>query len=344
MDTYYTVHKWIIEILVCSWNLFLVISLCTKLQSKKHSSRNVQPQTPRLILWSATMAFLGFPICYTIKLVIYMMDLEPTPTIEIINLSVVWFSFAVSRLSFYCFMLSRLYYSFAASAVYRVPKITLYIHIAVLSICPIYLAFLIVLKSKSETEHHYYIGTMIGIVMLSFGALHILLTFNRQLTLVIMDTQMNLNSCGSQSGSTRLTMSQSVELTSNNPSNRMTRRMFQTMVRQNILCGIINISFTFLVILYGIFEFCEFNKALWTALSYLMVITINIATFCIYLSFGINTKTYNTFCARIQVRCETLCGRIQQRTIELKTMDSVMTDQDTTADSVEVCSPPSSTI
>lgn len=315
-DDYMMLNKCIIEFIVCIWNGYLIISLLTKLWIRQKNAQNsASHATPKAILYSAIAAFVGFPICYTIKLIVYITNPTPTNSIKTLNLSVVWFSFAVSRLSFYCFMLSRLYHSFHATEEYKISNRILYIHIAIILMTPFYIAIMICLQGLNVNDMYYIYGSIICIVILLFGSIHILVMFNKRLYGVILKHYMHHSPNNSQSCKT-------------------VNRVFTVIVRNTILTCCTILMFILFVILYAIFSFVELNTVQWTILAYLQVITINIASLCIYLSFSVNRKIYGRCCAVFQRNCESLCGEmvkkdkvIQARSLHVPTASKTKTTE-----------------
>ena len=310
IDAYMMINKWIIEIIVCLWNGYFAVSLLSK-QYMLNKKGSKAPLTPKPILYSAIAAFLGFPICYTIKLIVYMIDPEPTDSITTLNLSVVWFSFAVSRLSYYMFMLARLYYSFRFSS-FGINKRMLYCHIAILVITPIYIAVMIVLEGIGVTPGYYLWGSVACIAGLAIGSLHIMYTFNQKLYEVIVTTQLNNKEPSLQTNSSSTAQSLNFKDTKTG-SHKLTRKMFVVIVKNTLLTCITNAMFLMFVILYAVFSFIELNTAQWTVLAYFQVITINAASLCIYLSFGINKKLYAKCCGKPQKKCESFFEKFMQK-------------------------------
>eukprot|EP01084_Bolivina_argentea_P158436 275992_1 len=307
-DHYFLINKWIIEIIVCTWNLALTISLLTKLHTvKKQESKINQRKTPKTIYYSAIASFLGFPICYTIKLIVYMVNPPVNNSIKTLNLTVVWFSFAVSRLSFYIFILTRLYHSFHSSETYKLSKYTLYAHIFIILITPISIAIMILLEGINISDTYYIIGSILCILMLLIGSLHILYTFNNKLYLVIAENFSNTVDINTTESTTHMDAMQSKLRTQ---PRKLTHKIFIVIVKNTILTCITIVMFICIIVFYFIFSFIELNVMQWTVLAYLQVITINIASLCIYLSFNVNNKIYKLFCLGFQGKCELLCKHL----------------------------------
>eukprot|EP01083_Nonionella_stella_P009320 26890_1 len=308
-DEYILIHSWIMEILICVWNMFLVISLLTKLYVVQKTRNATKPK--KLILYSAIASFLGFPICYTAKLIIHVINPTENHYIRTLNISVTWFSFAVSRLAFYVFMISRLYYSFYTSA-HKISNRMLKAHTAIICIIPFYIGAMILLQELNVPQQYYIIGSILCVATLLCGSLHILYVFSHKLYRVIADA-----SCANNTTQPSTDLSgKTCTVTVPQFSNKLTRKLFVIVVKNAILTCVTMIMFIFIIILYGVFLFYDLDQTVWTILSYVQVMAVNTASLCIYLSFGVNSKLYSMCCSMSQSKCELICNYLVEKHVQ----------------------------
>jgi len=321
------VHRLIITCFVDIWNLFFIIVIVKRFCFG--NQRNAKMKMPKPVLYAALAAFSGFPICYTAKSVLYLINPEETSAVVHIKYSIVWFSFAVSRISFYIFMVLRIHYLFQHTSL-ALTKQSRIVHGAIIALSPAWIIIMVVLQSYDEYQMYYQYTSIGLIVVLMLGSIHVLYIFNRSLfQLLKQDKMKNIGTRRaksveqSQTASTISTTQSSTVSTKTRVMNRSTRdgdngrkrkraeansQLLNTIVKHNFLTWVIITMFLCFVVMFGLLSFgLEWNDTQKYALWWIQCLTINTATFCIFLGFNINNSWYDVICGKCDICCGSIC-------------------------------------
>lgn len=256
------------------------------------------------MLLSALIAFSGFPICYTAKAILKLMNPEETSAITHIRYSIVWFSFAVSRISFYLFMVFRVHYVFRNTSL-ALSKHALIIHAIIILISPIWIIVMVILQSY-EYQTLYQNTSILLIVIMMIGSIHLLYFFNRSLFKMLKAENVRETSMHSTASQSQTNTASDTGITVSREKKR-NKALLDTIVKHNLLTSITILMFLIFVIMFGLLSFgLEWNDTQKYLLWWIQCLSINIATFCIFLGFNINNFWYDVICGK----CNDCCSSV----------------------------------
>lgn len=283
------------------------------------------------MIYAALAAFAGFPMCYTAKRILALINPEETPAIVQFKYGIVWFSFAVSRISFYIFMVLRIHYLFQHTSL-ALTKNSRIIHGIIIILSPFWIVVMVILQSFDDPVFQmWYQAISIGlIVVLMLGSIHLLYLFNRSLFQLLKQDKLKHRGRGNRVKSVSATnteqSSTETQSTTVSTKTRVTRKeinvnrrsdpnhtLLNTIVKHNFLTWIIISMFLCFVVMFGLLSFgMEWTDTQKYTLWWIQCLTINIATFCIFLGFNINNMWYDVICGK----CDICCGSIFRRRVE----------------------------
>ena len=286
------------------WNAILFILLSYKLY--KH--RKEDTFGSKVIVAATLTNFCGWCICYLIKGIIKIGDIESMNLeLSVVFKTSLWciysLVYSIAFVSSYIFVILMLYHSFKGSE-FEISKCTLYSH----TIFVIILFFSCGAATVFLNLYPYYLGgylSFLNVFIYCIGLCRMVYTLNMKLIKMILlandKSKLNL-------------------------FNKMSQKFMKTITKLSVLQGM----FTFSAILYVITAVLH-NVILYNYYSYLLdwiiyVITVMTGTLCMYLTFTVNTKEYNILCKCCDKCCTRGCNLTVMRLYGSEIMISQVND------------------
>ena len=221
-------------------------------------------------------------------------------------------------------MVLRIHYLFQHTSL-ALTKRSRIVHGIIIALSPVWIVIMVILQSFEQYQMYYQYTSIGLIVVLMLGSIHLLFLFNRSLFQLLKQDKMKnrpkrVKSVSTLTREQSITQSQSTTVstktrvtTRSTGTKRKTRAeanqtLLNTIVKHNFLTWVIISMFLCFVVMFGLLSFgMEWNDTQKYALWWIQCLSINAATFCIFLGFNINNSWYDVICGKCDVCCGSIC-------------------------------------
>ena len=202
-------------------------------------------------------------------------------------------------------------------------------HGCIIFMSPIWIIVMVILQSY-EYQTLYRNTSIFLILVVMIGSIHLLIFFNhnllkllkveylRQSSISASTNSMDQSQCDSKTNTTSQTktvsnIGENIKRPKQANSNKP---LLDTIAKHNLLTSITIFMFLIFVVLFALLSFgLEMNDTQKYALWWIQCLSINMATFCIFLGFNINNFWYDVICGKCNKYCTDMCGFSAQKSV-----------------------------